>query len=112
VSILGRYAQIIQAHVSLEEQRLQIRYSQLYDFDNCSQLQMDLFLRWILSDSILEPKFKPEDEETAGSPFGDSGPHATLGDSEPAEDSKGNNAMKAVSAKGETFMPSVSLMES
>jgi hypothetical protein len=73
---------------------------------------MDLFLRWILSDPILEPKFQPEDEETAGSPFGDSGPHVTLGDSEPAENSESNNPMKAVSAKGETFIPSVSLMES
>ncbi len=56
VSIIGRFARVIQAHVSLEEQRLKVRYSQLYNFENCSQRQMDLFLRWTLSSPLLEPK--------------------------------------------------------
>jgi hypothetical protein len=43
VSIIGKYARLIQAYVSLHEQRLDVRYSQQYDFANGSQRQMDLF---------------------------------------------------------------------
>jgi hypothetical protein len=74
VSIIGRFARVIQAHVCLKDQRLKVRYSQLYDFDSCSQRQMDLFLRWILSSPLLEPQPQPEAEDPPGSSNGDTAP--------------------------------------
>lgn len=78
VSVLGRYARVIQAHVSLEEQRLKVRYSQLYDFDNCTQRQMDLFIRWILSSPLVEPKLQSEAVELPSSPSGDTTSQTTI----------------------------------
>ena len=78
VSIIGRFARVIQAHVSLEEQRLKVRYSQLYDFENCSQRQMDLFLRWTLSSPLLEPKPQAEDNKAKGSSNGDTAAQLTV----------------------------------
>lgn len=79
VSINGRFARVIQAHVALEEQRLKVRYSQYYNFENCSQRQMDLFLRWTLSSPLLEPKPQPEAEIIPpDSSYGDTAPIVTI----------------------------------
>ena len=85
VSIIGRFARVIQAHVSLEEQRLKVRYSQLYNFENCSQRQMDLFLRWTLSSPLLEPKPQPEAETPLGSSNGDTVPIVTISSAQKEE---------------------------
>ena len=68
--MFGWYARIIQAHVCLHEQRLKVRYSQLYNFR---------FLRWILSNPLLEPKAQPDVDETPSGPPGDTSPHVTTG---------------------------------
>ena len=109
VSIIGRFARVIQAHVCLEEQRLKVRYSQLFDFRDCSQHQMDLFLRWILSSPLVEPKLLVENDETQGTPFGDTAAQMVsetsseathLTPSECCEDNESVIPMDAISAAG------------
>lgn len=63
LSIIGRTARIIQAHMYLSDKRLKVRYSQLFDFSYHTPVQRDLFLRWLLSDPIA-----------AANPLSDGGP--------------------------------------
>ena len=56
VSIIERDARIIQAQMCSQDQRLKVRYSQLFDFTYNAPTQRDLGLRWLLSDPIGEMK--------------------------------------------------------
>ncbi len=65
ISVIGREARLVQAHIAPEEQRIKVRYSQLFDFDFCRQQEtLDLFARWLLSDprSADMPSSSEEDE--------------------------------------------------
>ncbi|KAF7508989.1 hypothetical protein GJ744_008545 [Endocarpon pusillum] len=74
VSINGREARLIQAHIAPEEQRIKIRYSQLFDFDNCPQEEvLDLFARCLLSKPLSPDTTSSQNRETAKMP-----PAATL----------------------------------
>lgn len=107
-SIVGRHVRIIQAHISLEEQRLKVRYSQFYDFEHCSQPRMDLFLRWILSSPLLEPKLQPEAKRTPSSPFGDTAIHlpihwkrdCELRNEQLSKDSQSSDSTEAITVNG------------
>lgn len=63
LSIIGREARIIQAHICPREQRLKVRYSQLFDFSHYTSTQRDLFIRWLMSDPIAETKPLADVEE-------------------------------------------------
>lgn len=52
VLMLGSKARIIQAHMSPEQQHLQLRYSELFDFRNLTKEWLDLFVRWFLSEPL------------------------------------------------------------
>lgn len=69
VSINGREARLIQAHIAPEEQRIKVRYSQLFDFDNCSQEEvLDLFARWLLSKPLSPDTTSSQNKEPAEMP--------------------------------------------
>jgi hypothetical protein len=72
VSIIGRDARIIQADMCPQENRLKVRYSQLFDFSDCQQAQVDLFMGLFLSDPISRlDMFSEESESDLNSPAGD-----------------------------------------
>ncbi|ERF73707.1 hypothetical protein EPUS_00961 [Endocarpon pusillum Z07020] len=74
VSINGREARLIQAHIAPEEQRIKIRYSQLFDFDNSPQEEvLDLFVRWLLSKPLSPDTTSSQNKDTVEMP-----PAATL----------------------------------
>lgn len=61
-----------------QENRLKVRHGQLFDFTDCQQAQMDLFMRWLLSDPISELNmFSDESESDLNSPAGDTAPQLT-----------------------------------
>ena len=69
VSINGREARLIQAHLAPAEQRIKIHYSQLFDFDNCPQEEvLDLFARWLLSEPLSPDTASSQNKETAAMP--------------------------------------------
>jgi hypothetical protein len=74
LSVIGRNARIIQAHVCTREQRLKLRYSQLCDLSYYTPVQIDPFVRWLLSDPITETKPIAEAAERPISPAGDTAP--------------------------------------
>lgn len=55
LSIYGSRARIVQAHMSPEQQRLQVRYSDFFDFRNLTKEWLDIFVRWFLSEPLAEP---------------------------------------------------------
>lgn len=77
LSVIGRNARIIQAHVCTREQRLKLRYSQLCDLSYNTPVQIDPFVRWLLSDPITETKPIAEATERPISPAGDTAPQVT-----------------------------------
>jgi hypothetical protein len=77
LSILGRSARIIQAHMCPEEQRLKVRYSQRFDFCHNASAKKDLFLRWLLSDPVTEMKPMSDGHDLSTSPAGDTAPMLT-----------------------------------
>jgi hypothetical protein len=77
VSVLGRSARIIQAHMCPETQRLKVRYSQRFDFCHNASVKRDLFLRWLLSDPVTEMKPMSEGHDLLTSPAGDTAPLLT-----------------------------------
>ena len=60
LSIYGSKARILQAHMSPENQRLQVRYSQFCNFRNLSQEWLDIIVRWFLNDPLAEPSSQSE----------------------------------------------------
>jgi len=61
---VSREARVIQAHISPEEQRMEIRYTQSFDFDYCPQEEMlDLFARWLLGDPLSPDKALSAEDE-------------------------------------------------
>jgi hypothetical protein len=57
ISINGREVRLIQAHIAPEEQRMEIRYTQSFDFDHCPQEEtLDLFARWLLGEPLSPDK--------------------------------------------------------
>jgi hypothetical protein len=77
LSVLGRYARIIQAHMCPEEQRLKVRYSQRFDFCHNTSIKKDLFLRWLLSDPVTPMKPMLDGDDLPTSPAGDTAPLLT-----------------------------------
>ncbi len=77
LSVIGRHARIIQAHMCPNDQRLKVRYGQLSDFSYHTPAQSDLFLRWILSDPITETKPMPHHQDIAITPTDDTAPKVT-----------------------------------
>jgi hypothetical protein len=69
LSVIGQNARIIQAHVCTREQRLKVRYSQLCDLSYYTPVQIDPFVRWLLSDPITETKPIAEAAERAANYF-------------------------------------------
>lgn len=72
---------------------------------------MDLFLPWLLSNPLLEPKPQPEAGQTGHSELGDTAPHVLTGWQSPSELSNARlweslesdypkTSMEAISAKG------------
>lgn len=41
--------------MSPEKQRLQVRYSELFDFRNLTKESLDIFVRWFLNEPLAEP---------------------------------------------------------
>ena len=70
VSIIGRDARVIQAHMCPIKHRLKVRYSQLLDFADCKQKQMDLFVRWLLNNPVSGPIPPCDKPESNFSPVG------------------------------------------
>ena len=52
LSIYGSKARIIQAHMSPEQQRLQVRYSEFFDFHDLRKEWLDIFVRWFLNEPL------------------------------------------------------------
>ena len=77
LSVLGRSARIIQAHMCPEEQRLKVRYSQRFDFCHKPFFKKDLFLRWLLSDPVTEMKPMSDGHDLPTSQAGDTAPLLT-----------------------------------
>ena len=78
LSVIGRDAKIIQAHMCPYQQRLKVRSSQLFDFSYHTPAQRDGFLRWLLSDPITETKPIAGAEERSISPTRDTVPQVTV----------------------------------
>jgi hypothetical protein len=51
-SILDTKVRLIQAHMCPAQRRLKVSSSQLFEFGDCSQETMDLFVRWLLCDPV------------------------------------------------------------
>ena len=77
LSVVGREARIIQAHICPYELRLKVRYSQLVDFTFPHPSERDIFLRWLFSDPVPETKPIEDIEEQPISPAGDTAPQVT-----------------------------------
>jgi hypothetical protein len=62
-------ARLIQAHIAPVEQRIKLRYSQLFDFDYCPREEtLDLFTRWLLSEPLSPDAAFSEEGETPEPP--------------------------------------------
>ena len=55
LSIYGSKARIVQAHMSPEQLRLQVRYSEFFDFRNLTKEWLDIFVRWFLNEPQAGP---------------------------------------------------------
>jgi hypothetical protein len=55
LSLFGSKGRIVQAHMSPESQRLQIRYSEFFDFRKLTQDWLDIFVRWFLNEPLATP---------------------------------------------------------
>lgn len=77
LSVMGRNARVIQAHMCLSEQRLKVRYTQLLDLSYYTPVQIDLFVRWLMSDPLSETKPIPDGTERPRNPAGDTAPQLT-----------------------------------
>jgi hypothetical protein len=55
LSIYGSKARLVQAHMSPEQLRLQVRYSEFVDFRNLTKEWLDIFVRWFLNEPQAEP---------------------------------------------------------
>lgn len=73
-SVIGRSARIIQAHMCPREQRLKVRYSQMFDFSNNTLVKRDLFTRWLFCDPIAEMNPLTEGLPLPIKPVGDTAP--------------------------------------
>lgn len=60
LSIYGSKARIVQAHMSPERQRLQVRYSEFFDFRNLTKEWLDIFVRWFLNEPLAVPSLPCE----------------------------------------------------
>ena len=60
LSIFGSKARIVQAHMSTERQRLQVRFSEFFDFHNLTKQWLDVFVRWMLNEPLLAPSLSSE----------------------------------------------------
>ncbi len=60
LSMYGSEARIVQAHMSPEQQRLQVRYSELFDFCNLTKELLAIFVRWFLNEPLAEPSLPCE----------------------------------------------------
>ena len=74
LSVIGQDARIIQAHICPTEQRLKVRYSQLFDFGDYTPAQRDLFIRWLMSDPITKTKPLADIEERPKTQAGTTAP--------------------------------------
>lgn len=66
----GSKVRIVQAHMSPEQLRLQVRYSEFFDFRNLTKDWMDIFVRWFLSEPLTassppHDSNSPEQPETS-----------------------------------------------
>lgn len=55
LSLFGSKGRIVEAHMSPEQQRLQVRHSELFDFRNVTKEWLDIFVRWFLNEPLAEP---------------------------------------------------------
>jgi hypothetical protein len=60
LSIYGSKARIVQAHMSPEQLRLQVRYSEFFDFRNLTKEWLDIFVRWFLNEPLSVPSLPCE----------------------------------------------------
>ncbi len=78
-SIHGPKARLMQAHMSPDEDRLKLRHSELFDFCHLTQEWLDVFVRWMLNDPLMEPDLPVDvdsittSQDLEGSPSGISG---------------------------------------
>lgn len=71
LSVIGRDARIIQAHMCTHERRLKVRYSQMCDFSYYTPQQRDTFLRWLLCDPVTRPRPIADEDERSATRTGD-----------------------------------------
>jgi hypothetical protein len=64
LSIYGSKARIVQAHMSPEQLRLQVRYSEFFDFRNLTKEWLDIFVRWFLNEPQAEPSLSPKSDSS------------------------------------------------
>ncbi|ERF70368.1 hypothetical protein EPUS_05187 [Endocarpon pusillum Z07020] len=60
LSLYGSRGCIVQAHMPPESGRLQVRYSEFFDFRELTQDWLDIFVRWFLSEPLAEPLSRSE----------------------------------------------------
>jgi len=59
-SLYGSKCRLVQAHMSPESERLQVRYGDFFDFRELTQDWLDLFVRWVLSEPLAEPMLQSQ----------------------------------------------------
>jgi hypothetical protein len=59
-SLYGSKDRLVQAHMSPGSERLQVRYSEFFDFRELTQDWLDLFVRWVLNEPLVEPMLQSE----------------------------------------------------
>ncbi len=60
LSIYGSKARIVQAHMSPEQLRLQVRHSEFFDFRNLTKQWLEIFVRWFLNEPQAGPSLSLE----------------------------------------------------
>lgn len=60
LSLYGSRGRIVQAHMPAESGRLQVRYSEFFDFRELTQDWLDIYVRWFLSEPLAEPVSRSE----------------------------------------------------
>ena len=55
LSLFGTKGRIVQAHMCPESERLQVRYSEFFEFRNHTEHWLDLSVRWFLNEPLTVP---------------------------------------------------------
>jgi hypothetical protein len=63
LSIFGSKTRILQAHMCPDSLRLQMSYSEFYDWRDLTQEWLDVFVRWFLSEPLAVPTSLDEEHD-------------------------------------------------